>query len=103
MLQRRSAAASLALVPLRLRIIINSINNILHYISLRAGYYIYILFRYSQCLLKQGGAQRVIMKFHFLRLAFQRVRTHLTPDPIAAIDVLNSNVFLHRQCFVQSK
>ena len=44
-------------------------------------------------MLTQGGAQRVMMKFHFLRLAFQRVRTHLTSDPIAAIDVLNSNVF----------
>ena len=44
-------------------------------------------------MLKPGGAQRVMMKFHFLRLAFQRVRTHLTPDPIAAIDVLNSNAF----------
>ena len=35
----------------------------------------------------------MMMKFHFLRLAFQRVRTHLTPDPIAAIDVLKSSVF----------
>ena len=36
-LQRCSAATSLALVPLRLRIVVNSINNILLYISLRAG------------------------------------------------------------------
>ena len=35
----------------------------------------------------------MMMKLHFLRLAFQRVRTHLTPNPIAAIDMLNSNVF----------
>ena len=101
-LQWCSAAASLALVPLRLRIVVNSINNILHYLYIITSRGLF-LFRCSQCMLKQGGAQRVMMKFHFLRLVFQRVRTHLTSDPIAAIDVLNSSVFFHRQCFVQSK
>ena len=56
-LQRCSAAASLALVPLRLRIMIYSINNISYFISLAGYYIINSLFRCSKCMLKQGGAQ----------------------------------------------
>ena len=55
-LQWCSAAASLALVPLRLRIVVNSINNILHYLYIITSRGLF-LFRCSQCMLKQGGAQ----------------------------------------------